>query len=146
MQRKHIPASIESVMPSAQYNCYATEANSWRTTTHYKVQNQSKEPNSSERHNFWLKYPNTMGDGLKTINKVTKFTRAQLPNSVWLFATPWTVARQAPLSTGFSRQEYWSRLPFPPPGDLPNPRFEPMSLISPASSGGFFTVTRLFFT
>ena len=41
--------------------------------------------------------------------------------------TPWTVARQAPLSMGFSRQEYWSGLPFPPPGDLPNPGVEPRS-------------------
>ena len=42
-------------------------------------------------------------------------------------ATPWTVARQAPLSTGFSRQEYWSWLPFPSPGDLHNPGIEPKS-------------------
>ena len=41
---------------------------------------------------------------------------------VWLFATPWTVAYQAPLSMGFSRREYWSELPFPSPGDLPKPR------------------------
>ena len=41
-------------------------------------------------------------------------------------ATPWTVARQAPLSMGFSRQEYWSGLPFPSPGGLPNPGIEPM--------------------
>ena len=40
---------------------------------------------------------------------------------VWPFLTPWTVAHQVPLSMGFSRQEYWSGLPFPPPGDLPNP-------------------------
>ena len=39
---------------------------------------------------------------------------------VWLFATPWTIADQTPLSLGFSRQEYWSELPFPPPGDLPD--------------------------
>ena len=39
--------------------------------------------------------------------------------------TPWTVAHQAPLSMGFSRQEYWSGLPCPPPGDLPNPGIEP---------------------
>ena len=44
---------------------------------------------------------------------------------VWLFATPWTVAYQAPPSMGFSRQEYWSGLPFPSPGDLPNPGIEP---------------------
>ena len=46
---------------------------------------------------------------------------------VWLFVTPWTVAHQAPLSMGFSRQEYWSGLPFPSPGDLPNPGIEPGS-------------------
>ena len=47
---------------------------------------------------------------------------------VRLFAVPWTVACQAPLSMGFSRQEYWSELPFPPPGDLPDPRTEAASL------------------
>ena len=46
---------------------------------------------------------------------------------VRFFATPWTVAHQAPLSMGFSRQEYWSGLPFPSPGDLPNPGIEPWS-------------------
>ena len=46
---------------------------------------------------------------------------------VRLFATPWTVAHQAPLSMKFSRQEYWSGYPFPSPGDLPNPRIEPRS-------------------
>ena len=51
-------------------------------------------------------------------------------------ATPWTVAYQAPLSMGFSRQEYWSGLPFSSPGDLPDPRIEP---ISPGLVGGFFT-------
>ena len=43
---------------------------------------------------------------------------------VQLFATPWTVAYQAPLSMGFSRQEYWNGLPFPSPGDVPNPGIE----------------------
>ena len=51
---------------------------------------------------------------------------------VRLFATPWTVAYQAPPSMIFSRQEYWSGLPFPPPGDLPNPGIEPTSPVSPA--------------
>ena len=55
------------------------------------------------------------------------------------FVTPWIVARQAPLSIGFSGQEYWSGLPFPLPGDLPNPGIEPRSLTSPALAGGFFT-------
>ena len=53
-------------------------------------------------------------------------------------ATPWTVARQAPLSMGFSRQEYWSGLPRPPPGQLHDPEIEPESLLSPALAGGFF--------
>ena len=51
---------------------------------------------------------------------------------VWLFVTPWTVAHQAPLSMGFSRQEYWSGLPCPPPGDLSDPAMEPESPIFPA--------------
>ena len=55
------------------------------------------------------------------------------------FVTPWTVALQAPLTMGFSRREYWSRLPFPPPGGLPDPGLEPLSLASPALAGGFFT-------
>ena len=49
--------------------------------------------------------------------------------------TLWTVARQAPLSMGFPRQEYWSGLPFPSPGHLPDPRIKP---VSPALAGGFF--------
>jgi len=59
--------------------------------------------------------------------------------SVQLFATPWTVARQVPLSMEFSRQEYWSGLPFPSPGNLPDPGIKPRSLASPALAGGFFT-------
>ena len=55
---------------------------------------------------------------------------------VLLFVTPWTIARQAPLSMGFSRQEYQRGLPFPPPGDLPDPGMEPAS---PALAGRFFT-------
>ena len=58
---------------------------------------------------------------------------------VQLFVTPWTVTRQAPLSMGFSRQEYWNGLPFPSPGDLPNPEIEPTFLTSPSLAGGFFT-------
>ena len=55
---------------------------------------------------------------------------------VQLFVTSWTLARQVLLSIGFSRQEYWSGLPFPLPGDLPDPGMEP---VSPASAGTFFT-------
>ena len=57
---------------------------------------------------------------------------------VQFFETPWTVAHQAPLSMGFSMQEYWSGLPFPVPGDLPDPGIELTSLMSPALAGRFF--------
>ena len=56
--------------------------------------------------------------------------------SARLFRTPWTIARRSPLSMGFSRQGYWSRLPFPSPEDLPDPGIEPESS---ALAGGFFT-------
>ena len=58
---------------------------------------------------------------------------------VWLFVTPRTVAHQTPLSMECSRQEYWNRFPFPPPGDLPNPGIKPASLASPALTDRFFT-------
>ena len=66
---------------------------------------------------------------------------AKLLSRVQLFVTPWTVALQAPLSMGFSRQEYWNGLPCPPPEDLPDPGIEPESLASPALAGGFLTTS-----
>ena len=60
------------------------------------------------------------------------FSRSVVSDSV----TPWPIARQAPLSMGLLRQEYWSRLPCPPPEDLPSPGIES---VSPALAGGFFT-------
>ena len=60
---------------------------------------------------------------------------------VRLFVTPWTVAHQAPLSMGFFRQEYWSGLPFPPPGGLPDPGVEAASLMSPALAGRCFSTS-----
>ena len=86
---------------------------------------------------------------LPTIHRSFFATRIQSSSSgvcvlrrfsfVWLFVIPWTVASQAPLSMGFSRQEYWNGLPCPPPGDLPDPGIEPGSLTSPALAGKFFT-------
>ena len=55
------------------------------------------------------------------------FSSVQSLSHVRLFGTPWTVARQVPLSMGFSRQGYWSGLLFPSPGDIPNPGIEPGS-------------------
>ena len=57
------------------------------------------------------------------------------------FETTWTVTFQVPLSVGFSRLEYGNGLPFPPPGDLPNPEMEPASLMSPTLAGEFFTTS-----
>ena len=60
---------------------------------------------------------------------------------VQLFVMLWTVAHQAPLFMGFSRQEYWSGLPCPPPGDLPDPGVKPVSLMPPTLAGRFFTTS-----
>ena len=66
---------------------------------------------------------------------LSRFIRVQI------FVTQWTVVLQAPLSIGFSKQEYWSGLSCPPPGDLPDPRTEPASLVAPALAGRFFTTS-----
>ena len=66
---------------------------------------------------------------------LSRFSRVQF------CVTPWTVARQAPLSMGFSRQEYWSGLLCPPPGNLPDPAIKLSSLMSPALAGEFFTTS-----
>ena len=71
----------------------------------------------------------------QSVCMLSRFSRVQL------FATLWTVAHQAPLSVGFSRQDCWSGLPWPAPGDLPNPGIELTSLKSPALAGGFFTTS-----
>ena len=68
---------------------------------------------------------------------------AELFSRVQLFEILWTVAHQAPLFTGFSRQEYWSGLPFPSPGDLPDPGVEPKSPASLVLAGRFFTTEQL---
>ena len=67
---------------------------------------------------------------------LSRFSRVQL------FVTLWTVAYRAPLSMGFFPQEYCSALPFPPPGDLPDPGIKPTSLASPALAGRFFPAGR----
>ena len=59
--------------------------------------------------------------------KLVLLSEVKSLSRVGLFATPWTIAYQAPLSMGFSRQEYWSGLPFPSPGDLPDPGIKPGS-------------------
>ena len=77
------------------------------------------------------------------VQTVTLFTYVCISyfSHFWLCVTLWTVACQAPLSMEFSRQEYWSGLPFPPAGDLADPGIEPTSLTSPALAGRFFTTS-----
>ena len=70
---------------------------------------------------------------------LTRFSRARL------FVTLWTITRQAPLSMGFSRQEYQSGLLCPSPGDFPDPGIKPMSLTSPALEGRFFTTNTVLY-
>ena len=60
---------------------------------------------------------------------------------VQLLATPWMIALQVPLPMGFPSHEYWSELPFPPPRGLFHPMIKPVSLASPALTGGFFTTS-----
>ena len=84
---------------------------------------------NSASHYQWLIY---IYDILKTrssYSKVRKYMKkwSKVTQSCWLFATPWSVAHQAPWSMGFSRREYWSGLTFLSPADLPNPGIKPRS-------------------
>ena len=91
---------------------------------------QRQSARQGRRHGFdaWSgKIPHTAGQ--------LSLCCTQSLSRVRLFATPWTVAHQAPLSTGFSRQEYWSGLPCPPPRDLPHPGTEVSH-----TAGGFFSI------
>ena len=73
--------------------------------------------------------------GTRILNVLSCFSCVQL------FVTPWTIVHQATLSLRFSRPEYWSRLPFPPPGIFPTQGSNPLSLTSPTLAGGFFTTS-----
>ena len=86
--------------------------------------------------------PSPQGEGRtfrRRRGEATKCVPLSCFSRVWLFATLKTIAHQAPLFVGFSRQEYWSGLPCLPLGDLPNPEIKPASLMSPALAGRFFT-------
>ena len=88
----------------------------------------------SEPHPHWT--PGcTVGARTLCVLVLSRFSR------VSPFVTPWAAARQAPLSMGFSRQEYWSELPFPSPGDLPDPGIE---LGSPALQAGSLPLSHIF--
>ena len=81
----------------------------------YHFTGQTQRPREQES----LSWVTRVELGQNPVKKERK--KVKSPSRVWLFATPWTVAYQAPLSMGFSRQEYWSGLPFPSPRDRPNP-------------------------
>ena len=101
---------------------------SFNFTAKLKVQQFPKDPPVPEMHShrwyIYYQHPPPL-DGTFTI--IGKSLCVSCSGVSVLFMTPWTVAHQAPLSMGFPRQEYWSGLPFPPPGDLPNPGIEPES-------------------
>ena len=78
----------------------------------------------------------TLGIQLSIFLSVAVKVKVKSLSRIRLFATPWTIAYQAPLSMEFSREEYWSGLPFPSTGDLPDPGIEP---VSPAQAGRSFT-------
>ena len=81
-----------------------------------------------------------VGMQIDTATMEDSIVKVKSLNRVLLFATPWTVAHQAPPSMGFSRQEYWSGLPFPSPGDLPHPGIEPSSPALQADAGRCFNL------
>ena len=86
--------------------------------------------------------PGNTGVGCHVLLQCIKVkSESEVTQSCLSLYNPMTVALQVSLSMGFSRQEYWSGLPFPPPGDLPDPGIEPMSLMSPALAGRFFTTS-----
>ena len=91
---------------------------------------------------LWLSQDDSVcvtGQSYDAAEYPTRNMRAQPRSRVQFFATPWTVAHQAPLSRGFSQQEYWSGLPSPPPGIFLTQGVEPTSPASPALAGGFST-------
>ena len=75
----------------------------------------------------WGPWPSTMNYLVQNVSRAMLEKLKKLLGHVWLFVTPWTVAYQAPWTMGFTRQEYWSGLPWPSPGDLPDPGIEPGS-------------------
>ena len=106
---------VEGTSNPLQYSCLGNTI--VRGAWWAKIQGIAKELDMIQ----WLNNNNKQQQTVLKVYWVKSLSR------VWLFATPWTVAHQAPPSMGFSRQEYWSRLPFPSPGDLPDSGIEPGS-------------------
>ena len=106
---------------SPELQCYVP-------STHLSVQMPCL-PLEDHPHPYTLKpFIRSISSGpISTYERVKFRLILSLFSCVWLFVTPWTIAHQGPLSIGFSRQEYWSGLPFPLLGDLPDPRIKPES-------------------
>ena len=128
----------DSALVCLQFHAGLEQTGCWETTV---VKGGSPYSGGRGLSSFYpwtvqsLIFPLTLGSrGLHECT-LSHFSRAQLR------VTLWTVALQAPLSMGFFRQECWSGLPCPPPGDLPDPQSEPESLKSPAVAAGFFTTS-----
>ena len=98
----------------------------WTHRSSWQPKHQARKPKDRELWSSWV-----------LLELIT--WKCQSLSHIWFFVTPWTVAYQSPLSEEFSWQEYWSRLPCPPPEDLPDPGIEPASLLSLVLAGGFFT-------
>ena len=87
--------------------------------------------------------PASFSKALSPLQVLSDWCWVCMLSSAPLSVTPWTAACQAPLSVGFSRQEYWSGLPFPSPGDNPHPGIKPMSPVAPALAGKFLPLCHL---
>ena len=94
-----------------------------------------QKPGISTSSFLFQHVPHDLSDG----NTLISNSYTCMLSRVQFFVIPWTVAQQPPLSMELSRQEYWSVLPFPPPGDLLNPGIKPASLVSPTLAGRSFT-------
>ena len=119
-------------------NCAVTEGQTLKDSTYMRNLQQSNS--EKQRVEWWLQRPEEGGKWGTAVCVCVCVCVCTL-SCVLLFVTPWTAAHQAPLSMEFYRQEHWSGVPFPPPGDLPSPGIEPRSLGSPALAGGFFTTS-----
>ena len=116
----HVQNQMKPYTPRWQRRCRATDSELWACCfLSHSPLNFPSQPHPSE----------IIKSKESCVCMLSCFSR------VWLFATPRTVARQAPLSMGFSRQEHWNGLPCPPPGHLTNPGIKPASLRSPALAG-----------
>ena len=114
---------------------------SWMVLPHQGTFISTSCSYSSEVRLYWTDW-SRVGPFEQCLSYCSRIAQCVL-SCVRFFAIPGTVARQAPPSMGFPRQEYWGGLPFSSPGDLTNPGTEPESPESPALAGGFFTVEPL---